>query len=81
MNRELKSAGQVTLALILRTMAAFVVSGVFAVAANITIIDHPGAGATLIDGIATQVLRSGTGISPKDQRALIDAWIENWLKP
>ncbi len=35
----------------------------------------------LIDGIATQVLRSGTGISPKDQRALIDAWIENWLKP
>jgi AcrR family transcriptional regulator len=35
----------------------------------------------LIDGIATQALRSGTGMSPKDQRALIDLWIERWLGP
>ena len=35
----------------------------------------------LVDGIATQALRSGTGMSPKDQRALIDHWIERWLAP
>jgi len=35
----------------------------------------------LVDGIATQALRSGTGMSPKDQRALIDRWIERWLAP
>lgn len=35
----------------------------------------------LIDGIAIQVLRSGQPLSPKDQRALIDHWIETWLKP
>jgi AcrR family transcriptional regulator len=29
----------------------------------------------LIDGIATQALRSGTPVSPRDQRALIDMWI------
>jgi AcrR family transcriptional regulator len=35
----------------------------------------------LVDGIATQALRSGTGMSAKDQRGLIDAWIANWLTP
>jgi AcrR family transcriptional regulator len=35
----------------------------------------------LIDGIATQVLRSGRSLSPKEQRALIDEWISVWLKP
>jgi AcrR family transcriptional regulator len=35
----------------------------------------------LIDGIATQALRSGAPISPRDQRALIDRWIETWLRP
>jgi hypothetical protein len=35
----------------------------------------------LIDGIAIQVLRSGRSLSPKEQRGLIDKWIETWLKP
>jgi AcrR family transcriptional regulator len=35
----------------------------------------------LIDGIATQALRSGSPISPRAQRALIDAWIAAWLRP
>jgi AcrR family transcriptional regulator len=35
----------------------------------------------LIDGIATQALRSGSPISARDQRTLIDMWIENWLRP
>jgi AcrR family transcriptional regulator len=35
----------------------------------------------MIDGIATQTLRSGSPLSPKDQRELVDAWIELWLKP
>jgi AcrR family transcriptional regulator len=35
----------------------------------------------LIDGIATQVLRSGRSLSPKEQRALIDEWIRTWLRP
>jgi len=35
----------------------------------------------LIDGIAIQVLRSGRSLSPKDQRGLIDKWIETWLRP
>jgi AcrR family transcriptional regulator len=35
----------------------------------------------LIDGIAIQVLRSGQNLPPKDQRALIDHWIETWLRP
>ncbi|HEY1710340.1 MAG TPA: TetR family transcriptional regulator C-terminal domain-containing protein [Rhizomicrobium sp.] len=35
----------------------------------------------LIDGIATMVLRSGKPLSPKEQRDLIDSWVENWLKP
>lgn len=35
----------------------------------------------LIDGIATQALRSGNPISSRDQRRLIDEWIANWLQP
>ncbi|MBI3675804.1 MAG: TetR family transcriptional regulator C-terminal domain-containing protein [Proteobacteria bacterium] len=35
----------------------------------------------LIDGIATQTLRSGSPLTPKAQRELIDAWIALWLKP
>jgi AcrR family transcriptional regulator len=35
----------------------------------------------LIDGIATQVLRSGRSLSPKEQRALVDEWIRTWLRP
>lgn len=35
----------------------------------------------LIDGIAIQVLRSGEPPSPREQRALIDGWIEAWLRP
>jgi AcrR family transcriptional regulator len=35
----------------------------------------------LIDGIATQVLRSGSAMSPKEQRDLIDQWIATWLRP
>lgn len=35
----------------------------------------------LIDGIATQTLRTGTGMFAKDQRALVDAWITLWLRP
>jgi len=35
----------------------------------------------MIDGIAIQVLRSGKSPAPKEQRELIDAWIENWLRP
>ena len=35
----------------------------------------------LIDGIAIQTLRTGTGISAKQQRALIDEWINSWLRP
>jgi AcrR family transcriptional regulator len=35
----------------------------------------------LIDGIAIQALRSGSPISPREQRALIDAWIAIWLRP
>ena len=35
----------------------------------------------LIDGIAIQTLRTGTPLSPRDQRALIDRWIETWLRP
>jgi AcrR family transcriptional regulator len=34
----------------------------------------------LVDGIATQALRSGAPISARDQRALIDTWIERWLR-
>jgi len=35
----------------------------------------------LIDGIATQVLRSGSTLTPKEQMALVDEWIACWLKP
>jgi AcrR family transcriptional regulator len=35
----------------------------------------------LIDGIATMTLRSGKPLSPKEQRALIDAWMIAWLRP
>jgi hypothetical protein len=35
----------------------------------------------LIDGIATQVLRSGQPLAPNQQRALIDKWIASWLRP
>jgi AcrR family transcriptional regulator len=35
----------------------------------------------LIDGIATQALRAGNPISPREQRALIDTWIAVWLRP
>lgn len=35
----------------------------------------------LIDGIAIQVLRSGPALPPKEQMALIDAWISYWLRP
>lgn len=35
----------------------------------------------LTDGIATQTLRSGSPLTPREQRALIDDWIVNWLKP
>jgi AcrR family transcriptional regulator len=39
------------------------------------------AAVALVDGIATQALRSGTGMSAKDQRALIDTWMAHWLRP
>ena len=35
----------------------------------------------LIDGIATQTLRTGTGMFAREQRALVDAWIKCWLRP
>ncbi len=35
----------------------------------------------MIDGIATQVLRSGNPLSASEQRQLIDAWILSWLRP
>jgi AcrR family transcriptional regulator len=35
----------------------------------------------MIDGIATQALRSGTPISSRDQRRLVDKWVEAWLRP
>jgi AcrR family transcriptional regulator len=35
----------------------------------------------LVDGIAIQVLRAGTMLPVAQQRRLIDAWIENWLRP
>ncbi len=35
----------------------------------------------LVDGIATQTLRSGTHVSAKMQRDLIDDWIRFWLQP
>jgi hypothetical protein len=35
----------------------------------------------LIDGIATQVLRSGRSLPPREQRMLIDEWIKTWLRP
>ncbi|MBI1330538.1 MAG: TetR family transcriptional regulator [Alphaproteobacteria bacterium] len=35
----------------------------------------------LIDGIAIQTLRTGTPLSPAEQRALVDQWIMTWLKP
>jgi AcrR family transcriptional regulator len=35
----------------------------------------------LIDGIATQVLRSGQPLSSRQQRALVDEWIGSWLRP
>lgn len=35
----------------------------------------------LIDGIATQALRSGSPISARDQRRLVDIWIAAWLRP
>jgi AcrR family transcriptional regulator len=35
----------------------------------------------LIDGVATQTLRSGNPLSSREQRRLIDAWISNWLLP
>ncbi len=35
----------------------------------------------LIDGLAAQVLRSGRPPSVREQRALVDDWIEFWLRP
>jgi AcrR family transcriptional regulator len=35
----------------------------------------------LIDGIAAMVLRSGKPLTAKEQRDLIDSWIESWLRP
>ena len=35
----------------------------------------------LMDGIGVQTLRSGFPLSPEMQRAIIDKWIVNWLKP
>ena len=35
----------------------------------------------LIDGIATMTLRSGTKLSPTQQRELVDAWMVAWLRP
>lgn len=35
----------------------------------------------LIDGIAIQMLRSGAPMPHRDQRALIDKWIDTWLRP
>jgi AcrR family transcriptional regulator len=35
----------------------------------------------LIDGIATQVLRSGSTLTPREQMALVDTWVSCWLKP
>jgi AcrR family transcriptional regulator len=46
---------------------------------DVTLASH--ACVALIDGIATQVLRSGQPLSPREQRALIDNWIASWLRP
>jgi AcrR family transcriptional regulator len=35
----------------------------------------------LIDGIATQALRSGSPISSRDQGRILDMWIAAWLRP
>lgn len=35
----------------------------------------------LLDGIGTQVLRSGTPLSPEAQKRLVDTWITLWLRP
>ena len=35
----------------------------------------------LIDGIAIQALRTGSTLPGKEQRALVDNWIEFWLRP
>ena len=35
----------------------------------------------MMDGIGIQTLRSGFPLSPEMQRAIIDKWIVNWLKP
>ena len=35
----------------------------------------------MMDGIGVQTLRSGFPLSPNSQRAIIDKWIVNWLKP
>ena len=35
----------------------------------------------MMDGIGVQTLRSGFPLSPDSQRAIIDKWIINWLKP
>jgi len=39
------------------------------------------AAVALIDGIATQALRSGQPLRVNEQYALIDNWIDCWLKP
>ncbi len=35
----------------------------------------------LIDGIAIQVMRTGSALSARQQREMVDAWIELWLRP
>ena len=37
--------------------------------------------ATMIDGLAVQVMRTGKPMPAAEQYALIDMWIVNWLKP
>ena len=51
------------------------------IAADVDVAKAARACVALIDGIAIQVLRSGQSMSPKEQRALLDDWIEVWLRP
>jgi AcrR family transcriptional regulator len=51
------------------------------IAADVDVHMAARAAVALVDGIATQALRSGTGMSARDQRALIDMWIARWLAP
>jgi hypothetical protein len=51
------------------------------IAADLDVKQAARACVALIDGIAIQVLRSGQPLAPREQRALVDAWIALWLRP